>query len=135
MVNDTPPGRWFRRVTWVAVAANLVAALMLLAAPATVIAIAGLPTAASEWWPRLAALQMVVLSSFYMPAGIDVDRYRAVAWLVVASHLAGALFFLLEPAYRLFGYYDLAFGVPLAVLLLLAVRGERIGASVSVATL
>jgi|SRR5688572_8345115 hypothetical protein len=135
MVNQTPAGRWFRRVTWVAIAANLVAALMLLAAPSTVIAMSGLPTAATDLWPRLAAMQILVLSLFYMPAGFDIDRYRAIAWLVVASHLAGALFFMLEPAYRLFGYYDFAFAVPLAVLLMLAVRGERIGSSVSVATL
>jgi hypothetical protein len=135
MVNQTPAGRWFRRVTAVAIASNVVAALMLLAAPSTMLAMAGLPTAKTDLWPRLAAWQIVILSLFYLPAAVDIDRYRAVAWLVVASHLAGGLFFMFEPAYRLFGYYDFAFAMPLAVLLLLAVRGERSGASVSVATL
>lgn len=135
MVNDTPPGRWFRRLTWVAIAANFTAALPLLVMPSAATAIAGLPAAGADVWPRLSAVQMMVLSVFYMPAGIDIDRYRTVAWLVVASHAAGALFFMLDPAYRLLAYYDLAFAIPLAVLLLLAVRGERIGASVPVATL
>lgn len=134
MVNDTPPGRWFRRLTWVAIAANLTAALPLLAMPSTATAIAGLPAAGDDVWPRLSALQMVVLSVFYMPAGIDIDRYRAVAWLVVGSHLAGALFFSVRPGYRLFAVYDFVFAVPLAVLLWLAIRGTR-GAAVPAATL
>jgi hypothetical protein len=96
---------------------------------------AGVPASRTDLWPRLAAVQMLVLSLFYVPAAIDIDRYRAVAWLVVASHLAGGLFFMFEPAYRLFGYYDFAFAVPLAVLLFLAVRGERVGGPVSVVTL
>jgi len=134
MVNDTPPGRWFRRLTWVAIAANLAAALPLLAAPATAMAFAGLPATTDDLWPRLSALQILVLSVFYMPAAIDIDRYRAIAWLVIASHLAGALFFALKPGYRLLALYDFVFAVPLAVLLTRAVRGGR-GAAASVATL
>lgn len=126
MVNGTTAGRWFRRVVWAGIAANLALALPTLAAPSALLALAGLPTATPDLWPRFSALLLVLLSVFYAPAGLDIDRYRATAWFAVGSRLAGAVFFLLEPAdYRLFAYFDLAFFVPLAVLLTLAVRGAR----------
>lgn len=125
-VNHTAAARWFRRIVWVGIVANLALALPTLAAPAALIAMASLPTATPDLWPRFSALLLVLLSVFYMPAGIDIDRYRATAWMAVASRLAGVLFFLLEPpAYRMFMYFDLVFFVPLAVLLTLAVRGGR----------
>ena len=125
MANNTTPGRWFRRVMWVGIAANLALALPTLAAPAAIIAMASLPTATPDLWPRFSALLLVLLSVFYMPAGLDIDRYRATAWFAVASRLAGVVFFSVEPAYRMFMYFDLAFLVPLAVLLTMAVRGAR----------
>ena len=39
-------------------------------------------------------LLLILLSVFYMPAAIDPDRYRTIAWLAVAARLAGVLFFL-----------------------------------------
>ena len=126
MVNNTPAGRWFRRVVWVGIAANLALALPTLAASSQVIAMAGLPTATPDLWPRFSALLLVLLSVFYMPAGLDIDRYRTTAWFTVGSRLAGVLFFLMEPpVYRLFMYYDLVFMVAQGALLFIAVRGER----------
>jgi len=60
---------------------------------------------------------------FYMPAGIDPDRYRAIAWLAVGSRLAGVIFFVgTQPAeYRMLGYFDLVFLIPEAILLTMAV--------------
>lgn len=131
MANNTTPGRWFRRVMWMGIAANLALALPTLAAPAAIIATASLPTATPDLWPRFSALLLVLLSVFYMPAGLDIDRYRATAWFAVASRLAGVVFFSLEPAYRMFMYFDLAFLVPLAVLLTMAVRSAKQTASAS----
>jgi hypothetical protein len=125
MANDTTAGRWFRRIMWAGIAANVALALPTLAAPALMLAMASLPTATPDLWPRFAALLLVLLSVFYIPAGLDIDRYRAAAWFAVGSRLAGVAFFLLEPDYRLFMYFDLVFFVPLAVLLTLAVRGAR----------
>ena len=125
MVNDTTAGRWFKRVIWIGIAANLALAIPTLAAPAAMLTMASLPTATPDLWPRFAALLLVLLSVFYMPAGLDIDRYRATAWLAVASRLAGVLFFSVEPAYRPLLYVDLVFFVPLAVLLTLAVRSVR----------
>jgi hypothetical protein len=125
MLNDTRPGRWFRRLLWVAAAANVVIALPAIAAPSAIVGLAGLPAAAPEIWPRLAALQVIVLSAFYVPPAIDLDRYRLLAWFAVAAHAAGGIFFLFEPGYRLFALYDFGFALPLAALLTLAVRRDR----------
>lgn len=129
MANNTTPGRWFRRVMWIGIAANVALALPTLAAPAAIIAMASLPTATPDLWPRFSALLLVLLSVFYIPAGLDIDRYRATAWFAVASRLAGVVFFSVEPAYRVFMYFDLAFFVPLAVLLTMAVRRAKQTAS------
>jgi hypothetical protein len=127
MANNTTPGRWFRRTMWVGITANILLALPTIAAPAAIIQMTGLPTATPDLWPRFSALLLILLSVFYMPAGIDIDRYRASAWFAVASRLAGVVFFMFEPQYRLFMWFDLAFMVPLGILLTLAVRAERTG--------
>ena len=62
---------------------------------------------------------LVLLSAFYIPAAVDPQRHRAVAWLAVLARLAGVAFFVgLQPReYHLFGYFDLTFFVPEAALL------------------
>jgi hypothetical protein len=62
---------------------------------------------------------------FYMPAGIDPDRYRANAWMAVASRLVGVVFFLVfqDAVYRTLGLVDLVFFLPEVLLLTIAVRG------------
>lgn len=129
MLNNTRPGRSFRRLLWVAAAANAVIALPAIAAPSAIIGLAGLPAAAPEIWPRLAALQLIILSAFYVPPAIDLDRYRPLAWCAVAAHTAGGIFFLFEPGYRLFAAYDFGFALPLAALLTMAIRRDRPAAS------
>lgn len=125
MADATWAGRWFKRVMWVGIVANLALALPTIAAPSQIIAMSGLPTATPDLWPRFAALLLVLLSVFYMPAGLDIDRYRASAWCAVASRLAGVVFFTFEPGYRMFAVFDGIFLVPLALLLTLAVRREK----------
>lgn len=125
MVNDTPHGRWFRRVLWVAIAGNILMALPVIAAPSTIIALAGLAAPAPEIWPRLAAVQAIVLAALYVPAALDIDRYRVVAWLAVAAHVLGGMFFAVEPGFRLFAAYDFTLALSLGVLLTLASRSSH----------
>ena len=68
-------GRWFKRVLWIGIVANLALAIPTLLAPERLIDLIGLPPAAPLLWPRFAALLLILLSVFYMPAGIDLDRY------------------------------------------------------------
>lgn len=121
--------RWFRRVVWAGIIANLGLALPTLLAPAQMLAFSRLPVAEPLLWPRFAALLLVLLSAFYMPAGVNPDRYRAVAWLAVASRLAGVIFFVgfQARAYHLFGYFDLVFFVPELALLLRMAPASAMG--------
>jgi hypothetical protein len=117
--------RWFKRVVWIGIFANLALAFPTLAAPTMVIEMASLPTATPDLWPRFAALLLVLLSVFYMPAAVDPDRYRANAWFAVGARLVGVVFFLLdEPAYRMLALFDFVFFAPEAVLLYFMVRSK-----------
>ena len=93
MINDTTAGRWFRRVMWLGILANLALALPTIAAPDMMIEFTRLPTATPVLWPRFAGLLLVILSVFYTPAATDIDRYRVVAWFAIGSRAAGVLFF------------------------------------------
>lgn len=111
--------RWFRRVMWVGILANLALALPTLLMPARMIAFSRLPVAEPLLWPRFAALLLILLSLFYTVAATDPNRHRPVAWMAVASRLAGVIFFVGFQAreYHLFGYFDLVFFVPQLFLL------------------
>jgi hypothetical protein len=126
--------RWFRRVMWLGIAANLALALPTMAAPSMMLDVARLPTATPEMWVRFSGLLLVLLSVFYMAPAVDPDRYRVAAWMSVGSRLAGVLFFMFEPEYRLFGLFDLVFFIPEALLLMSMSRaGMAAGRRVSVA--
>ena len=73
-----------------------------------------------EWLKGWEGLLLILLSVFYMPAAVDPRRYRVVAWLAVASRLAGVIFFVgfQAPEYHALGYFDLVFFVPEIALLL-----------------
>lgn len=125
-MNPDTAARWFQRVVWAGIFANLALALPTIAAPAFMIDMISLPTATPDLWPRFAGLLLVLLSVFYTPAAIDVDRYRIVAWFAVGSRLTGVLFFAVEGApYLMFGLFDLAFFIPEAALLTIVARGSR----------
>ena len=85
--------RWFKRVMWLGIVANIALAVPTLLAPEQMIEFVGLPMATPLLWPRFAALLLILLSLFYMPAAIDPARYRLVALLTLVSRLAGVVFF------------------------------------------
>ena len=119
-----PAGVWFKRVLWLGIVANLGLSVPTLLAPARMLALSNLPEATPLLWPQFAGLLLVLLSVFYMPAAVDPDRYRTVAWLAIGARLAGVAFFLgFQPAaYRTLGYFDFVFFVPELILLLTAIR-------------
>jgi hypothetical protein len=123
-INSIPAGRWFKRVLWLGILSNFGLAVPTMFAPARMLEFSSLPMATPLLWTQFAGLLLVLLSLFYMPAGIDLDRYRAVAWLAVGSRLAGVVFFVGFQAatYRMLGYFDLAFFVPEVILLVVATR-------------
>src|SRR5215211_5737537 len=121
---------WFRRVLWIGILANLALAVPTLLAPERIMALTQLPPATPIMWARFSALLLILLSVFYMPAGVDPNRYRVVAWLAILSRLAGVVFFVgFQPAeYHMLGYFDLVFFVPELVLLALLARSRPGGA-------
>jgi hypothetical protein len=130
--------RWFTRVTWIGVAANLALATPTLLVPERMLALTGLPTAAPILWLQFSALLLILLSAFYVPAALDPNKYRLVAWMAVGARLAGVVFFIgFQPReYHFFGYFDFVFFVP-ELLLLAALsrdavrRSQLAGARVS----
>lgn len=120
MTDDTGGAvRWFSRVVWLGIVANLALALPTLLMPARMLTLSNLPVTEPLLWTQFAALLLILLSAFYVPAALDPRRYRLVAWLAVWARLAGVVFFVLfQPAaYHMFGYFDLVFFVPEAALL------------------
>jgi hypothetical protein len=122
MINETTAGRWFRRVMWLGILANLALALPTIAAPDFMIDRVGLPTATPVLWVRFSGLLLVILSVFYTPAATDIDRYRIVAWFAIGSRAAGVLFFMPQATYRMFGLFDGVFLIPLLLLFLVAIN-------------
>ena len=109
---------WFKRLMWLGIVANMALAVPTLLAPERMIELIGLPMPSPLLWTRFAALLLIILSLFYIPAAIDPVRYRLVAYLTLVSRLFGAVFFVGFQAaeYHMFGYFDLVFLVPQALL-------------------
>lgn len=122
--------RWFTRVVWVGIVANLALAVPTLLAPERMLSLTGLTIPVPTLWVRFSALLLILLSAFYVPAAMDPNRYRLVAWMAVAARLAGVVFFVGFQAreYHMFGYFDLAFFVP-ELLLLGAISRNDAGGS------
>jgi len=122
----TPVERWFGRLIWLGVLANLALAIPTVLFPSQLLAMAELPQATPVVWPRFAGLLLVLLSAFYVSAARDWGRHGLAAWLPawlsVVSRLVGVLFFLgfQDSEYRMMGLFDLMFFVPQATLLLWA---------------
>lgn len=117
-VDATGAVRWFSRVVWLGIAANIALAVPTLLMPARMLAFSRLPITEPLLWTQFAALLLLLLSAFYVPAALDPRRYALVAWLAVAARLAGVVFFVgFQPSeYHMFGYFDLVFFVPEAAL-------------------
>jgi hypothetical protein len=124
MTSNNTAGRWFQRVIWLGIVSNLALAVPTMIAPERMIVLTRLPPASPILWVQFSGLLLILLSIFYMPAGIDFVRYRATAWMAVGSRLAGVIFFVgfQSREYHMLGYFDLIFLVPEAILLTLALR-------------
>ncbi len=114
---------WFGRIVWLGILANFAMALPALFLPDEMLAMMSLPSASPTMWPSFAALLLILLTLFYIPAAARPLHYRPVAWLAVLARLAGVIFFcIFHPDYFLFGLFDLTFFVPESILLTLAIR-------------
>jgi hypothetical protein len=130
----SPPGpsrgstavKWFKALMWLGIAANIVLALIAIASPETVIDFLKVEMAHPLVWPRFAAFLLILLSIFYVPSAIDplVHRYSAVVSII--CRFGGVAFFSIAGGgYILCGLFDLAFGLPQAILLGIAFSSTR----------
>jgi hypothetical protein len=90
--------RWkFRHsvIVWIGIVLNLMLAVPLLVNPFWLFRLLAVPTDLAPIWPRFAGGLLIILSVFYIPMSIDLDRYRIFAWLsILPSRSFGAVFFL-----------------------------------------
>jgi hypothetical protein len=88
--------RWkFRHgvVVWIGILLNLAYCVPLLLAPVWTLSFFGIPQELTTFWPRLVGGLLILISVFYIPMTIDLDRHRIFAWLsILPSRTFGATF-------------------------------------------
>ncbi len=87
---------WITRhslLVWLGIVLNLFFVASLLFDPDWVLGFFNIPVEGSIW-PRFAGLLLLIVTLFYIPATIDLERYRVIAWMAVfPSRSFGATFF------------------------------------------
>jgi mono/diheme cytochrome c family protein len=121
--------RWFRRLVWAGIVANIVLGIISIAYPAQVLALAKVDPATPLVWPRLSAMLIMLLAGFYIPAAIDPCAHRFNAVFAVVCRFAGTIFMTAVGGhYIIFALFDFIFGAPQAIFLYLAWRRMKAGA-------
>src|SRR5215475_668159 len=111
---------WFKRLVWAGIVANVVLALICIAAPSRVLEFLRLDPATPLIWPRFAAFLLILLSGFYVIAARDPVDNRFAAIFTIACRFGGVAFFsIIGGRYIIFGLFDLCFGLPQAIALYL----------------
>ncbi|HSK81730.1 MAG TPA: cytochrome c [Thermoanaerobaculia bacterium] len=124
--------QWFRRLTWIGVAANLGFILPALFQPDVFDAMLGPGASALSYvWLGNAGLMLALATMFYMPAGKDPLRYPVYAWLSVLGRGLAASFWIwqkfrwgLSGPIQQFWIMDTVFGILFLVLLTLGFKGS-----------
>lgn len=129
--------KWFSRVVWVGIAANILFIIPTLFFPEWLLSLLQMTIPVPIIWVRAAGLLLLEISIMYIPGAIDPYRYKATAWMsVVVTRGGGASFFLI--AVLLFGQelgflsiaiVDLIFGITEGILLHLAMQDQEALAS------
>lgn len=80
---------------WLGILLNMFFVVPMLVDPLWTLALLDIPPV-NPLWPRIGGLLLLIISIFYIPPTIDLERYRAMAWLVIfPSRTFGATFFFL----------------------------------------
>src|ERR1700746_3539719 len=113
--------RWFQRLMWAGIIANVVVGICSIAYTPQVLALAKVDPATPLVWPRLSAMLVMLLAGFYIPAAIDPCAHRFAAVFAVVCRFAGTIFMAVVGGhYIIFGLFDFVFGAPQAICLYLA---------------
>lgn len=88
--------RWKHRhgvVIVIGILLNVAYCIPLLLFPLWTLDLFGIPRELTPFWPRLVGGLLILISVFYMPMVVDLDRYRIFAWLsILPSRTFGATF-------------------------------------------
>src|SRR5260221_9032663 len=113
--------RWFRRLMWAGIIANVVVGIVSIAYTPQVLALAKVDPATPLVWPRLSAMLVMLPPGFFIPAAIDPCAHRFSAVFAVVCRFAGTIFMAVVGGhYIIFGLFDFVFGAPQAICLYLA---------------
>ncbi len=134
--------RYFGATVLAGVAANAVVAAFGIFNPGYLLDVLELGRAEPDFWLRLTAWLLFLLSLFYIPAALDPYRSRYMSWLTVGCRWGGvvwvssAVYSLdLDLNFAVFALFDLIFAIPESIFLLLALRssdhGTRAGPAVA----
>ena len=97
-LTDDNIGVWIARhalLVWLGIVLNLFFVIPLLFKPEWILGLFNLPLN-QLIWGRFSGLLLLIITVFYVPATIDLDRYRVFAWLAIfPSRSFGAMFFFL----------------------------------------
>jgi len=122
--------QWFRAIMWLGIFANVACAFISILWTEDVLNFLHLEMAHPLVWPRFAAFLLILLSIFYIPSAIDPLAHCYSAVVAIICRFGGVAFFtIVGGRYVFFGLFDLAFGVPQAILLLLAWNSSNTGRS------
>ena len=118
--------QWFRAIMWLGIGANVACAFISILWTEDVLKFLHLEMAYPLVWPRFAAFLLILLSIFYVPSAIDPLAHCYSAVVAIICRFAGVAFFtIVGGRYIFFGLFDLAFGLPQAILLLLAWKSSN----------
>lgn len=120
--------KWFGRVVWLGIVANLFFIIPLCFFPETLLSLLNMQIPLPIIWVRAAGLLLLEISILYIPGAIDPYRYRATAWMsVLVTRGGGSSFFLCavfwfgqDLGFLTIAIVDLLFGVVEGILLYLA---------------
>ncbi|KMW58820.1 hypothetical protein AIOL_003800 [Candidatus Rhodobacter oscarellae] len=81
-------------VTWIGIGLNLIVAIPFFIAPLWCLEILNIP-AVDPIWPRVGAGLLLIITTFYVPMTLDIDRFRIFCWLsILPSRTFGSTYFI-----------------------------------------
>jgi len=124
--------RWYKWVTWFGIFLNMLFVIPLVFAPQFFLDLLALHLE-PVLWARISGMLLSIISAFYIPASLDLKRYRIHAWLAIfPSRAFGSTFFFLAVfvygyplGYLPIAFVDLSIGTIQLVILLNIQRVEQ----------
>jgi len=124
--------KWSSRIIWTGIIVNMLFVFPLFFAPEFILNIFHLKLD-RVIWAQAAGMLLFIISIYYIPAALDIDRYRANAWYhCIPSRACGSTFFAInvlflgaEPGFLSIAIVDAIFGLLILIILLRITNLEK----------